>query len=83
MRIFTYGAPRVGNAAFAKHATDVVGVQNVFRGTLNHLVCLLQVLTSCKVVHSCDGVPTMVPTALGFQHYGKVKWGACYGGLKH
>ncbi|KAF8203585.1 Alpha/Beta hydrolase protein [Mycena galopus ATCC 62051] len=31
VRLYTYGAPRVGNAAFARGATDVLGVNNVFR----------------------------------------------------
>lgn len=38
VRLYTYGAMRVGNAAFARGATDVLGVNNVFRGTSNHLV---------------------------------------------
>ncbi|KAJ7651227.1 Alpha/Beta hydrolase protein [Roridomyces roridus] len=55
-RIYSFGAPRTGNAVFAEHVNSEFG-KRAFR-----------------VVHADDGVPTMIPTSLGYHHHGIEYW---------
>ena len=34
LRVFTFGQPRTGNPAYASLAEDLIGVSNIYRGTL-------------------------------------------------
>jgi len=56
VRVFTYGAPRVGDAAFAKYATDLLGVNNVHRGTHSFPQTSTMSADAVLVVHSFDGL---------------------------
>ncbi|KAJ3927110.1 MAG: alpha/beta-hydrolase [Lentinula lateritia] len=53
---YSYGAPRIGNKAFAEFANKSLG-ENAFR-----------------IVHTHDGVPTMIPQSLGYHHHGIEYW---------
>ncbi|KAJ7149814.1 alpha/beta-hydrolase [Mycena crocata] len=55
-RVYTYGAPRTGNAVFAAHVNAEFGAR------------------AFRVVHTNDGVPTMIPTSLGYHHHGIEYW---------
>lgn len=39
IRMFTFGQPRTGNAAYAAIAEQLVGVKNIFRGKLLYNMC--------------------------------------------
>ncbi|KAJ6492498.1 alpha/beta-hydrolase [Mycena vitilis] len=54
--LYTYGAPRTGNAVFAAYVNAQFGAR------------------AFRVVHTNDGVPTMIPTSLGYQHHGIEHW---------
>ncbi|KIL59894.1 hypothetical protein M378DRAFT_26795 [Amanita muscaria Koide BX008] len=56
VRTYSYGSPRVGNAAFAEFVNRHLG-KDAFR-----------------VVHTNDGVPTIMPTSLGYHHHGVEYW---------
>ncbi|KAI5891636.1 alpha/beta-hydrolase [Schizophyllum commune H4-8] len=58
-KLYSYGAPRVGNAEFANWVNQVVG------------------RTAFRVVHAKDGVPTMIPTSMGYAHHGVEYWQKC------
>jgi len=56
VKLYTYGAPRVGNKVFSEYINSTFG-ENAYR-----------------VVHGNDGVPTMIPRELGYQHHGVEYW---------
>ncbi|KAL1699097.1 Alpha/Beta hydrolase protein [Schizophyllum commune] len=58
-KLYSYGAPRVGNAGFADWVNQVVG------------------RTAFRVVHAKDGVPTVIPTSMGYAHHGVEYWQKC------
>ncbi|KAJ7503332.1 alpha/beta-hydrolase [Mycena galericulata] len=55
-RMYSYGAPRTGNAVFAEHVNREFGSR------------------AFRVVHTDDGVPTIIPTSLGYHHHGIEYW---------
>ncbi|KAJ7069518.1 Alpha/Beta hydrolase protein, partial [Mycena amicta] len=58
IKLFTFGQPRVGNALFARYVEKLIGVENIFRA-----------------VHTfVDGVPTMLPRFLGYEHFATEYW---------
>ncbi|KAJ2930259.1 hypothetical protein H1R20_g6800, partial [Candolleomyces eurysporus] len=57
VKLYTYGQPRVGNAAFASLVESRVGASNIYR-----------------VVHTYDGVPTVLFKALGYRHFATEYW---------
>ncbi|TDL27132.1 alpha/beta-hydrolase [Rickenella mellea] len=57
VRLFTFGQPRTGNAAYAAFVETTLGVRNVHRA-----------------VHTFDGVPTIIPQYLGYQHHPTEYW---------
>ncbi|TDL21692.1 alpha/beta-hydrolase [Rickenella mellea] len=57
VRMFTFGQPRTGNAAYASLVESVVGTSNIFRA-----------------VHTSDGVPTLIPQAVGYRHHAVEFW---------
>ncbi|KAI0279341.1 Alpha/Beta hydrolase protein [Russula aff. rugulosa BPL654] len=63
VRLFTYGQPRTGNAAYADLVEYIVGSNNIFRGKFP---------SSARA--QFDGVPTMVPENLGYHHHAHEYW---------
>ncbi|KAN0116380.1 alpha/beta-hydrolase [Russula decolorans] len=61
VRLFTYGQPRTGDAAYADLVEDIVGRNNIFRGKFLFL-------------RVPNGVPTMVPETLGYHHHAREYW---------
>ncbi|KAI0032719.1 Alpha/Beta hydrolase protein [Vararia minispora EC-137] len=59
VRIFTFGQPRTGNGPFADLVEATVGTENIFRGLAER---------------TPDGVPTIIPKALGYCHHGTEYW---------
>ncbi|KAH9988438.1 Alpha/Beta hydrolase protein [Russula compacta] len=57
VRLFTFGQPRTGDAAYADLLEITIGRDNIFRA-----------------VHTWDGVPTMIPEALGYHHHAREYW---------
>lgn len=53
---YTFGAPRVGNKAFADYTDKLSGASNTQLGTL------------IRVTHNSDGVPGLPTNDMGFQH---------------
>ncbi|KAG0707040.1 Alpha/Beta hydrolase protein [Suillus ampliporus] len=56
LRLFTFGQPRTGDHLFAELVETMIGINNIFRGTLFY------------------GVPTMIPTRLGYRHHATEYW---------
>ncbi|KAG2039728.1 Alpha/Beta hydrolase protein [Suillus americanus] len=57
LRLFTFGQPRTGDPSFAELVETMIGMDNIFRGTLVFY-----------------GVPTMIPTRLGYRHHATEYW---------
>ncbi|KAJ7052001.1 alpha/beta-hydrolase [Mycena amicta] len=70
-RVYSYGAPRAGNAVFAEWVNAEFGAR-AFRGSSVHAT--VSRLADSTVVHTNDGVPTMIPTSLGYHHHGIEYW---------
>ncbi|KAJ7624203.1 Alpha/Beta hydrolase protein, partial [Mycena polygramma] len=60
--LYTFGQPRVGNAEFAGWVEKTLGEENIYR--------ILRLLN----LDIPDGVPTMVPRALGYRHFATEYW---------
>ncbi|KDQ63967.1 hypothetical protein JAAARDRAFT_214156 [Jaapia argillacea MUCL 33604] len=56
VRLYTYGQPRDGNAAWAEYVNKHFG-ENSYR-----------------VVHTNDGIPTLIPLSTGYRHFGIEYW---------
>ncbi|KAJ7879384.1 Alpha/Beta hydrolase protein [Mycena leptocephala] len=57
---FDIGQPRVGNAKFARYVENMIGEENIFRAN--------------PPSGFLDGVPTMVPTFWGYEHFATEYW---------
>ncbi|KAJ7607776.1 alpha/beta-hydrolase [Mycena polygramma] len=61
MKLYTFGQPRTGDPDYAAFVDSTIGVDNIFRG----------VHTSGN---RTDGVPTIIPEVLGYQHHSTEYW---------
>jgi Lipase (class 3). len=69
LKLYTYGQPRVGNAAFASLVESRVGVNNIFRATHTYGTMWCQILFFIPCPKAClDGVPTILLKPLGYRH---------------
>ncbi|KAL3422811.1 lipase [Phlyctema vagabunda] len=67
LELYTYGSPRVGNAAFADFATTVLA------GTGSEAATGLDI-SNYRVTHRNDPVPQIPPTWVGYQHLAPEYW---------
>ncbi|KAG6334587.1 hypothetical protein ID866_4497 [Astraeus odoratus] len=59
VRLYTIGQPRTGDPAYAALVESVLGTENIYRGFIRSRE---------------DGVPTMIPAQLGYQHHATEYW---------
>ncbi|KAJ7633798.1 alpha/beta-hydrolase [Mycena polygramma] len=64
MKLYTFGQPRTGDPGYAAFVDSTIGVDNIFRG----------VHTSGTLTNRTDGVPTIIPEVLGYQHHSTEYW---------
>ncbi|KAH8996499.1 alpha/beta-hydrolase [Lactarius hatsudake] len=72
VRLFTFGQPRTGDAAFADLLEAIVGRDNIFRGKGPFRYPAGPETQS--LAHLLDGVPTVIPEYLGYRHHANEYW---------
>ncbi|KAG1751286.1 Alpha/Beta hydrolase protein [Suillus paluster] len=73
LRLFTLGQPRTGDHSFAELVEIMIGIDNIFRGV--HSFGMFRVRTFfIYLTPYLDGVPTMIPTRLGYRHHATEYW---------
>lgn len=74
LKLYTYGQPRVGNAAFASLVENLVGMPNIFRAVHTFGTLQLFLFLGRSNIQYVDGVPTFLLNKLGYKHFASEYW---------
>ncbi|KAJ7727596.1 alpha/beta-hydrolase [Mycena metata] len=74
MKLYTFGQPRTGDAQFAAYVESTIGAGSIFRAVHTFGKRFSQYGTLFLLDILADGVPTMLPRFLGYEHHSTEYW---------
>ncbi|KAJ7905921.1 alpha/beta-hydrolase [Mycena leptocephala] len=74
LKLYTFGQPRTGDAQFAAFVESTIGSKIFSEVRAYHTIHVPRLLNAYRLLALSDGVPTMIPRALGYEHHATEYW---------